>query len=243
MLECLSFLSFSAGFSAVSLAIFDLDNTLIADDSDYLWGQFLVDQGIVDRIQYEEANAKFYEDYKEGNLDIVEFLNFSLKPLADNEPEKLYQWREQFIRGTITPILLEPALKLVNKHKEKGDTLLVITATNRFVTEPIVNLYGIEHLLATTPEFVDGRYTGGFTGAPCFREGKVNHLQQWLKHTDETLKDSWFYSDSHNDLPLLNLVKNPVAVDPDEQLKNHAESSGWPIISLRNSVCPSHHFK
>lgn len=227
----------------MSLAIFDLDNTLIADDSDYLWGQFLVDHGIVDRARYEEANARFYEDYKQGQLDIVEFLNFSLKPLADNKPEKLYQWREQFIRETITPLLLQPAQKLVNKHKERGDTLLVITATNRFVTEPIVNLYGIDHLLATTPEFADGRFTGKFIGTPCFREGKIEYLQQWLAQSGETMKDSWFYSDSHNDLPLLNLVENPVAVDPDEELRDQAAKSGWPIISLRDSVCPSHHFK
>lgn len=227
----------------MSLAIFDLDNTLIADDSDYLWGQFLVDQGIVDGALYEEANARFYEDYKQGRLDIVEFLNFSLKPLADNKPEKLYQLREQFIRETITPLLLKPAQNLVDQHRERGDTLLVITATNRFVTEPIVNLYGIDQLLATAPEFTDGRFTGNFIGTPCFREGKIDYLRQWLEQSGETLKDSWFYSDSHNDLPLLKLVENPVAVDPDEELKNFAEKSGWPVISLRDSVCPSHHFK
>jgi len=131
----------------VSLAIFDLDNTLIADDSDYLWGQFLVDQGIVDKAQYEDANAKFYEDYRQGTLDIVEFLRFSLQPLANNPVEQLYSWRLQFIEEIITPILLKPAQQLVDKHRDKGDTLLVITATNRFVTEPIVKLYGIEHLL------------------------------------------------------------------------------------------------
>ena len=146
----------------MSLAIFDLDNTLIADDSDYLWGQFLVDQGIVDKAQYENANAKFYDDYQQGTLDIVEFLNFSLRPLADNPVEKLYQWRTQFIEQIITPILLKPAQELVDKHRDRGDTLLVITATNRFVTEPIVKLYGIDNLLATTPEFINGQYTGGF---------------------------------------------------------------------------------
>jgi len=152
----------------MSLAIFDLDNTLIADDSDYLWGQFLVDRGIVDKEQYEHANAKFYEDYRQGKLDIVEFLNFSLQPLADNEPEQLYQWRAQFIEQIITPILLKPAQQLVDKHKARGDTLLVITATNRFVTEPIVKLYGIDNLLATTPEFIDGRYTGDLRGYRVF---------------------------------------------------------------------------
>jgi HAD superfamily hydrolase (TIGR01490 family) len=226
----------------VSLAIFDLDNTLIADDSDYLWGQFLVDQGIVDKNHYESANAKFYDDYKQGTLDIVEFLRFSLQPLADNNPEQLYQWRAQFIEETIRPLMLESARQLIDKHKARGDTLLVITATNRFVTEPIVKLYGIENLLATTPEFIDGRYTGGFNGTPCFREGKVKLLEAWLKNSTETMQDSWFYSDSHNDLPLLQLVDNPVAVDPDEKLADYAKASNWPIISLRNGQCPMHHF-
>ncbi|CAG1022384.1 putative phosphatase [Patescibacteria group bacterium] len=242
MLYGILFNFYTTGF-IVALAIFDLDNTLIADDSDYLWGQFLVDQGIVDKQQYEVANAKFYEDYKQGTLDIVEFLRFSLKPLAEHSAEQLYQWRAQFVETIITPLLLEPAKQLVNKHKERGDTVLVITATNSFVTEPIVKLYGIEHLLATTPEFINGRYTGGFIGTPCFREGKVTLLQEWLKQSNESLKNSWFYSDSHNDLPLLNLVEHPVAVDPDEKLANAAQTANWAIISLRQNHCPTHHFQ
>lgn len=226
----------------MSLAIFDLDNTLIADDSDYLWGQFLVDQGIVDKSYYESANAKFYDDYKQGTLDIVEFLRFSLHPLAEHEPEQLYQWREQFIEEAIKPLLLKPAQQLIAKHRERGDTLLVITATNRFVTEPIVRLYGIENLLATTPEFIDGRYTGGFDDIPCFQEGKVKLLEAWLKNSTETMQDSWFYSDSHNDLPLLKLVDHPVAVDPDQKLTEFADAANWPIISLRNGECPTDHF-
>jgi len=226
----------------VSLAIFDLDNTLIADDSDYLWGQFLVDQHIVNKELYEKANIKFYDDYKNGTLDIVEFLHFSLQPLANNDPEQLYQWRDQFIQTIIKPILLKPAQELIAHHKDKGDTLLVITATNRFVTEPIVDLYGIENLLATTPEFLDGKFTGRFNGIPCFQEGKVKLLEEWLKTSTETLQGSWFYSDSHNDLPLLNLVDNPVAVDPDEKLTLFASNNNWPIISLRQEKCPSEHF-
>lgn len=227
----------------MSLAIFDLDNTLIADDSDYLWGQFLVDQGIVDKNHYESANAKFYDDYKQGTLDIVEFLRFSLQPLADNDPEQLYQWRAQFIEEAIKPLMLTSAQQLIDKHKDRGDTLLVITATNRFVTEPIVRLYGIENLLATTPEFIDGRYTGGFNGIPCFREGKVKLLEDWLKDSTETMQGSWFYSDSHNDLPLLKLVDNPVAVDPDEKLTEFASAASWPIVTLRDGQCPTHHFQ
>lgn len=227
----------------MSLAIFDLDNTLIADDSDYLWGQFLVDRGIVDASEYEAANAKFYDDYKQGCLDIVEFLNFSLRPLSEHDPDRLYRWREQFVDEIIKPLMLKPAQDLINKHKARGDTLIVITATNRFVTEPIVELYGIENLLATTPEFIDGRYTGNFTGTPCFQSGKVTLLENWLKASNETLDNSWFYSDSHNDLPLLSRVDNPVAVDPDDKLKAHAENSDWPIISLRDEHCPTHHFQ
>jgi len=217
----------------VSLAIFDLDNTLISDDSDYLWGQFLVDQGIVDKDQYEEANAKFYDDYKQGTLDIVEFLHFSLAPLAKNDPQQLYKWRSQFIEEVIKPIQLKPAIKLVNKHRFKGDTVMVITATNRFVTEPIVKLFGIDILLATTPEFIDGRYTGKFEGTPCFQEGKVTLLNQWLEDSNETMENSSFYSDSFNDLALLKLVDNPVAVDPDDKLRAHAVEKNWPCMSLR----------
>ncbi|CAA9892363.1 conserved hypothetical protein [Candidatus Methylobacter favarea] len=226
----------------MSLAIFDLDNTLIADDSDYLWGQFLVMQGIVDKDHYESANAKFYDEYRQGTLSIVEFLNFSLQPLAKNNTAQLYKWREKFIEDIIKPLLLEPARQLIAKHKQRGDTLLVITATNRFITEPIVKLYEIDNLVATTPEFRDGSYTGRFTGLPCFQEGKVKLLEEWLKSSTESMQDSWFYSDSHNDLPLLKRVDNPVAVDPDDKLDQFAREFKWPVISLRNGVCPTHHF-
>jgi len=218
----------------VSLAIFDLDNTLISDDSDYLWGQFLVDQGIVNKNTYETANAKFYEDYKQGNLDINEYLRFSLKPLSQHPTKQLFEWRAQFIAEIIQPILLKSAQTLVDKHRMKGDTLLVITATNRFVTEPIVKIYGINNLLATTPEFKQGAYTGNVTGVPCFQEGKITLLEKWLKTSTETLKGSYFYSDSHNDLPLLNKVDTPIAVDPDEKLRAFAIQSKWDVISLRD---------
>lgn len=227
----------------MSLAIFDLDNTLLADDSDYLWGQFLIDKGIVDAMYYAQENERFYQEYKEGCLDIYEFLTFSLKPLADNSLQDLHQWRSEFIEKIIKPILLAPAQELINKHKQRGDTLLVITATNHFVTEPIVNLYGIENLLATTPELIAEKYTGKVAGTPCFQEGKVTRLQQWLQETGHTLENSWFYSDSHNDLPLLKQVEFPVAVNPDDALKQFAEQSNWPIISLRDQQCPVHHFK
>lgn len=218
----------------MTLAIFDLDNTLIANDSDFLWGQFLVDQGIVDKTIYEQINAQFYEDYQQGNLDMIAFLRFALKPLADHSIDQLHVWREQFLTEIITPILLKKAQDLVEKHRALGHTLLVITATNRFITAPIVEMYGIDNLIATTPELIDGRYTGEIVGVPCFQDGKVTLLNEWLAKTGETLAGSYFYSDSHNDLPLLQLVENPIAVDPDEKLRAFALSKNWEIMSLRD---------
>ncbi len=218
----------------MSLAIFDLDNTLISNDSDYLWGQFLIDQGIVDKKIYMAKNTKFYEDYQQGTLDIIEFLQFSLKPLSEHSLEQLLKWREQFIFEIIQPILLTAAQELVDKHRDNGDTLLVITATNRFVTELIVKAYGINNLLATTPEFKNGAYTGNVEGIPCFQKGKVTLLEQWLKTSTETLDGSYFYSDSHNDLPLLKKVDYPIAVNPDEKLHAVAKQFNWDIISLRD---------
>ncbi len=218
----------------MALAIFDLDNTLLSGDSDYLWGQFLVDAGVVDADTYESTNQGFYEDYQQGRLDIFAFLNFSLRPLAENDPEQLLNWRAQFLQEKIRPLVGEPALRLVARHREAGDTLLIITATNSFVTAPIAALFGISNLIATEPETRDGRYTGRVHGTPSFREGKVTRLESWLAAQGHGLADSSFYSDSHNDLPLLKRVDHPVAVDPDEALREHAQKSGWPVISLRD---------
>jgi HAD superfamily hydrolase (TIGR01490 family) len=217
----------------MSLALFDLDNTLIAGDSDYLWGEFLVERGIVEGAAYRSANEHFYAQYRAGCLDIAEFLHFALKPLADHSPEQLYRWREEFIAERIKPILLPAAFAAVEKHRQAGDLLMVITATNRFITEPIVKLYGIAHLIATTPVFRDGRYTGHFEGTPCFQEGKVKRLDEWMAESGQDLQGSWFYSDSHNDLPLLAKVSHPVAVDPDATLARIALENGWPVLSFR----------
>jgi HAD superfamily hydrolase (TIGR01490 family) len=217
----------------MSLAIFDLDNTLLAGDSDHLWGEFLVEQQVVSKEIYGKANERFYRQYQDGGLDIDEFLQFSLRPMAEHAPEQLFAWRDLFVEQKIRPILLQAARDLIARHRQAGDCLMVITATNRFVTEPIVGLYGIEHLIATTPEFVDGRYTGGYVDIPSFQEGKVKLLEKWLSEQQESLEGSWFYSDSHNDLPLLRRVENPVAVDPDAKLRQVAQAEGWPVISLR----------
>lgn len=215
------------------LAIFDLDNTLLNGDSDHLWGVFLAEQGIVDGEWYERENDRFYQEYKEGRLDIFEFLRFSLKPLSEHSPAQLQLWHQTFMQEKIEPILLPAARALVERHRAAGDTLLIITATNAFVTAPIAAAFGVEHLIATEPEMVDGRYTGNVAGTPCFREGKVTRLNQWLGRHRLDLAGSSFYSDSHNDLPLLQRVEHPVAVDPDATLARHARERGWPIITLR----------
>ena len=217
----------------MALAIFDLDNTLLAGDSDYLWGVYLSDHGIVDRDHYERENARFYDEYKAGRLDIYEFLAFSLRPLADNAPEDLERWRADFLDRIIDPLITDRARALVERHRSAGDTLMIITATNAFVTAPIAECFGIEHLIATDPERVNGGYSGRVEGVPSFREGKVTRLEQWLAGRQETLTGSHFYSDSHNDLPLLERVDHPVAVNPDDRLFTLATQRGWPVISLR----------
>ncbi len=217
----------------MALAIFDLDNTLLAGDSDYLWGRYLVENDIVDPDYYDTKNRYFYNEYKNGSLDIEEFLRFSLKVLSRHDKETLFHWRREFIKQKITPLIHKPARDLLDKHKKRGDTLLIITATNYFVTEPIAKELGVTHLLATMPEEKEGRYTGKFTGTPTYQYGKVTRLQEWLKTQGMTLEGSWFYSDSHNDLPLLKQVDHPVAVDPDEILTSYANRHDWPVISLR----------
>lgn len=218
---------------AMTLAIFDLDNTLLGGDSDYLWGDYLVSAGLVNKDFYERENQRFYDEYRKGTLDIYEFLDFSLRPLADNPPAELFALRERFMAEMIAPIILPAAVALIDQHRRQGHMPLIITATNRFVTEPIAQAFGVDQLLATDPEIIDGRYTGRVTGTPTFREGKVTRIRQWLSQNNATLADSWFYSDSHNDLPLLEMVSHPVAVDPDETLRQHAEMRGWSIVSLR----------
>ncbi|WP_414981092.1 HAD family hydrolase [Congregibacter sp.] len=218
----------------MTLAIFDLDNTLIAGDSDHLWGEFLCVQRMVDEASFRAANEIFYADYQRGELDIKAYLTFALAPLAGRDPRALQELQEAFISDYITPILLPAAGKLIQKHRDQGDRLLIITATNEFVTRPIAALLGIEELLGCAVEIKDGLLTGRPTGILTYREGKVQRLMEWLASEEETLEGAWFYSDSHNDLPLLEIVDNPVAVDPDPTLAQHGREHGWPQISLRN---------
>lgn len=217
----------------VALAIFDLDNTLIAGDSDHLWGDWLVDRGIVDGDHFRETNDRFYRDYVNGRLDILAYQAFVLGELARHEPEQLLAWRREFMAERIEPLMLPRAFELLDRHRRAGDMLLIITATNDFVTAPIAERLGVDHLLATRAAMRGGRYTGEVDGTPCFREGKVVRLHDWLRETGHTLADSSFYSDSHNDLPLLETVAHPVAVNPDPVLEQVARERRWPILDLR----------
>ena len=217
----------------MALAIFDLDNTLIAGDSDYLWGEFLVKNSYVDGEEFAKNNAQFYEDYKSGNLDIIAYQKFALSPLSKQTMTTLNNWHKQFIATFIQPIILPKAQALVDKHKQQGDRVIIITATNTFVTKPIGEIYGITELLGTEGEIINDRYTGEVSGIPTFQKGKVTRLNEWLIENNESLSGSYFYSDSHNDLPLLEIVDKPVVVDGDEKLLQIAKDKNWRSISLR----------
>ncbi|MEK1941916.1 MAG: HAD family phosphatase [Pseudomonas sp.] len=216
------------------LALFDLDNTLLAGDSDHAWGDYLCERGILDGAAYKARNDAFYQDYLAGKLNITDYLNFSLEILGRTEMAQLEQWHREFMRDCVEPIITAKAVALLEQHRAAGDKLLIITATNRFVTGPIAARLGVDTLLATECEMVDGRYTGKTTDVPCFKEGKVTRLNRWLAETGLNLEDSYFYSDSMNDLPLLEKVAHAVAVDPDPTLRAEAERRGWPVISLRD---------
>ena len=216
------------------LAIYDLDNTLIGGDSDYLWGEFLCDEGIIsDRESFQKMNDYFYHQYETGELNIFAWAEFSFKILTNHSLDELNKLRQDFVDTKIKPIFLEKAQSCINNQKEKGDTVLVITASNTFITKPIIEMYGIDHLLATEPEFISGRFTGKVAGIPCFQAGKIDNLMPWLEKNKESLIGSYFYSDSHNDLPLLELVDNPIAVNSDKILSSEAHKNGWPVLDWR----------
>jgi HAD superfamily hydrolase (TIGR01490 family) len=220
----------------MKLALFDLDNTLLSGDSDFEWAQFLIAEGVLDREVYEARNLEFYEQYKAGTLDIHAFLDFQLKPLSRHSRAQLDAWHARFMQTRILPMIGDPARALVDQHRDQGHTLVIITATNSFVTTPIAQAFGVPHLIATEPEQIHGEFTGQPSGLPCFRDGKVTRLEAWLAARGVVwagVERSWFYSDSQNDLFLLERVSDPVAVDPDPQLAAHAAKNGWPVISLR----------
>ncbi|MCU7837576.1 MAG: HAD-IB family hydrolase [gamma proteobacterium symbiont of Taylorina sp.] len=218
----------------MNLAIFDLDNTLLGGDSDYLWGQFLVEKELVDPDYYEQENQRFYDEYKAGTLNIYEFLEFSLAPLKQYSMQQLSQLHQDFMDNKIASIWLPKAEALLDQHRKNNDFLLIITATNHFVTAPIAEKLGVDDIIATMPEQTNQQYTGKVSGIPCFQAGKVERLSQWLADKNHSLDGSYFYSDSYNDLPLLLKVTHPVAVDPDEKLKQYAIDNHWSILSLRD---------
>jgi len=222
----------------MNLALFDLDNTLLTGDSDFEWAQFLISKGVVDRELQEAKNIQFYEQYKAGTLDIYEFLNFQLAPLTRHSREELDAWHREYMARHIQPIIGQPARALVNQHLDAGDLCAIVTATNSFVTGAICREFGIPHLIGTIPTVnpENGRFSGLPTGTPSFREGKIERVEAWLESLGlwwGSFADSAFYSDSHNDLPLMTKVSTPVAVDPDEKLHAHASQMGWKIITLR----------
>jgi HAD superfamily hydrolase (TIGR01490 family) len=218
----------------MGLALFDLDNTLIAGDSDHLWGDFLVSQGRVDATEHKALNAHFYDQYKNGELNIDEYLAFALGPMTGMTKGTLAPLQRQFVRDHIEPILLDAAFALLEQHRALGDTLVIITATNTLVTQPIADRLGVEHLIGCEAEIIKGFYTGKPKGVPSFAQGKVARIQTWCEDNKKSMENAVFYSDSHNDLPLLRTVDRAVAVDPDDRLREEAVRKGWDVISLRS---------
>ena len=220
----------------MDLVLFDLDNTLLAGDSDFEWAQFLISKGVLDKEVHEARNQVFYDQYKAGTLDIFEFLDFQLKPLARHSRAQLDAWHREFMETRIRPMMTAKSQALVRAQLESGAVVAVVTATNSFVTGPIVRAFGIPHLVATIPAQENGAFTGKPRGTPAFKAGKIERVEAWLESLGlcwESFGKSSFYSDSHNDLPLMNKVLSPVAVDPDDTLRAHASAHGWPVISLR----------
>lgn len=217
----------------MALALFDLDNTLLAGDSDHAWGEFLCRHGLVEADSYRARNDAFYQDYLDGCLDVQAYQDFCQELLGRSEMDQLDAWHRDFMAESIEPIILTRGEALIRRHLDAGDRVVIITATNRFITGPIAARLGVDTLLATECGMENGRYTGRSVDVPCFQEGKVVRLERWLSENEVSLEGSWFYSDSRNDLPLLSRVDNPVAVDPDPILRAEAEARGWPVISLR----------
>ena len=217
----------------MGLALFDLDNTLIAGDSDHLWGNFLVEEGLVDSDRHKALNEHYYQQYQKGQLDIDEYLSFALGPMAGMTPEALSLLQNKFLQAHVEPILLDAAFDLLQAHRIKGDILVIITATNTLVAQPIADRLGVEHLIGCEAQLKDGQYTGKPRGVPSFGEGKVQRIKAWCAENQTSLEGAVFYSDSNNDLPLLREVTQAVAVDPDDLLRREAQKSGWEIISLR----------
>jgi len=218
----------------MALAIFDLDHTLLAGDSDLAWGEYLVTNGLVDADDYAHKNNYFYQQYLQGEMDIYEFLEFALQPLAANDMATLRTWHDDYMDCKIKPMLQPKAMELLQRHRDRGDTLLIITATNSFVAGPICELHNVDDYIATNPQISGGRFTGKVAGTPSYREGKITRLNAWLAEHNISLQGSYGYSDSNNDRSLLQAVDNPFVVDGDDALISYATQQGWPCISLHD---------
>lgn len=232
--------------TSLQLALFDLDNTLLGGDSDFEWAQFLIKKGVVDPELQAARNAQFYADYKAGTLDIHAFLDFQLAPLARHPRAQLDAWHREFMTEHIHPIMLANARALVNRHLALGHLCAIVTATNAFVTGDICRAFEIPHLIATIPGVRDGQFTGKPVGTPSFQRGKIERVEAWLESLglwQGSFTERWFYSDSHNDLPLLQWSTRPVAVDADDTLTARARTAGWPVISLRDATPAAGIFK
>lgn len=214
----------------MALALFDLDNTLLNGDSDHGWGMYLAQIGVVDAEQQKIKQDAFYQQYLNGSLDIIEFCEYQFEVLRNNSLTQLNEWHAGFMQTIIEPMISTGKASLLEKHQDAGDDVLIITATNDFVTAPIAKRLGVETLLATQAEFVGGAYTGKVAGTPCYQDGKVIRLKEWLEKSNKPFENSYFYSDSANDLPLLELVDTPIAVTPDDRLRAHAKKFHWQII-------------
>ena len=217
------------------LALFDLDNTLLEGDSDHAWGEFLIARGLVDENIHRARNDQFYKDYLDENLDIYAYVASTLEPVLKYKKAQRDALREDFIKHSINSMILTKAKNLVAKHRSQGDLCIMITATNKFITQPIADAFNIKNIIATEVEIVEGYLTGRILGTPCYRNGKLIKLKQWLASQPNNLsiKNSIFYSDSINDLFLLEAVNEPVAVDPDRKLLQISQERNWQIISLR----------
>jgi len=214
----------------VALALFDLDNTLLNGDSDHSWGMYLAEIGAVDPEIQKQKQDFFYQQYLAGELDIYEFCEFQFSVLTQHSLEQLHTWRADFLKTVIEPMILNGKAELLERHREVGDDLIIITATNNFVTAPIAKRLNVPTLIATQAEVINGVYTGKLSGIPCYQAGKVSRLNTWLDQQGKKFENSYFYSDSINDLPLLELVDTPIAVTPDNRLRAHAQQLNWQII-------------
>ena len=218
------------------LVLFDLDHTLLNGDTQSEWGHYLAGCGVVNAALYRKKMDEFDQGYQQGKLDIAALLKFQMEILRPYSSEQIYAWRSEFLEQRIRPLIVKEGLKILLHHQQAGDEVILITATNEFLTTPIAELLNIKHLIALKEERdTQGKFTGRFLGTPSYREGKITRVQEWLMERNRSFEDYekiWFYSDSHNDLPLFLIATNPIAVNPDQILEAYAKKKKWPIFDF-----------